>query len=184
MAISARLVGFAVLCCWSVGCAAQKRVDLTAHTGGSAFLFKQFQAFDGTTGRPLRFADIVRRCRHADVVLLGEQHGNAICNQLEAQLLHALLDTGRPLMLAMEFFEADTQTTLDAYLTGKIDEADFLEQTKRPASYLNSHRPLIELSQAARLPVTAANAPRRLVTDYRKSGLSYEDYRAGLEAEQ
>jgi hypothetical protein len=32
--------------------------------------------------------------------------------------------------------------------------------------------------------VTAANAPRRLVSDYRKSGLTYEEYRAGLDAEQ
>ncbi len=181
---SAYLFGIALSCCWTAGCATQKRVDLRTHTGGSAFLYGQFQAFDGNTGRPLRFTDIVERCQEADVVLLGEQHGDAICNQLEAQLLHALLDGGRPVMLAMEFFEADTQATLDAYLTGRIDEPDFLEQTKRPPSYLDTHRPLIELSRAARAPVTAANAPRRLVSDYRKSGLTYEAYRAGLDAEQ
>lgn len=178
------LVAFAALCCWCFGCVAQSRVDLLRRTGGSAFLFQQFQAYDGTTGRPLRFADIPRRCRNADVVLFGEQHGNPVCNQLEAQLLYALLGTRRPLTLAMEFFEADTQAALDAYLTGRINETEFLQQTRQRSSYLNSHRPLIELSRAAGVPVLAANAPRRLVTAYRNSGVPYPGYRAELDAEE
>lgn len=176
----ARLVGAAVLCSWCIGCATQRPLNLTAQTGGSAFLFGQFQAFDGNSGRPMRFADVIDRCADADVILLGEQHGDAVCNQLEAQLFHALLAGGRPLVLAMEFFEADTQATLDAYLTRKLDEPAFIKQAKRTPAYLGTHRPLIELSRAARVPVLAANAPRRLVRDYRKSELDYPAYRAGL----
>ena len=179
-----RLFIFATLCTWSAGCAVQQRVDLTTHTGGSAFLFKQFQAFDGNTGHPLRFKDLIQRCRRADVILFGEQHGDVVCNQLEAQLLHALLNAGRPMMLAMEFFETDTQATLEAYLAGRLDEPDFLELSKRPSSYLKTHRPLIELCRAARVPVTAANAPRRLVSAYRKSGLTYDEYRTDLDPEE
>jgi uncharacterized iron-regulated protein len=179
-----RLLIFATLCIWSAGCAMPQRVDLTTRTGGSAFLFNQFQAFDGNTGRPLCFKDLIQRCRRADVILFGEQHGNAVCNQLEAQLLYALLRTDRPLALAMEFFETDTQPPLDAYLTGRLDEPDFIEVSKRPSSYLGTHRPLIELCRAARVPVIAANAPRRLVSAYRKSGLSYDEYRTDLDPEE
>lgn len=182
MAKGARLVAFATLCCCAA-CAPQPRIHLTRQTGGSAFLFRQFQAFDGAAGRRLSFADILRRCRGADVVLFGEQHGDPVCNQLEAQLLHALLDSDRPLILAMEFFEADVQSSIDAYLTERITEPAFLEQTRQSPSYLNTHRPLVELSRAARVPVIAANAPRRLVRAYRELGLTYEEYRAGLNAE-
>jgi len=179
-----RLVAVAGLCAAAAGCAAQKHLDLAPRTGGSAFLFRQFQAFDGRTGRPLSWSSLVRRCRQADVVLFGEEHNDAVCNQLEAQLLYALLDSDRPLALAMEFFEADTQPTLDAYLTGRIDEPDFLDLTARPPAYLRSHRPLIELCRAAHVPVIAANAPRRLVRDYRASGLSYAEFRARLDPQQ
>lgn len=175
------LLIFVTLWAWSAGCAVQQRVDLTTHTGGSAFLFNQFQAFDGNTGHPLRFKDLIQRCRRADVILFGEQHGNAVCSQLEAQLLYALLNAGRPMMLAMEFFETDAQATLEAYLAGRLDEPDFLKLSKRRSFYLETHRPLIELCRAARVPVTAANAPRRLVSAYRKSDLTYEEYRAGLD---
>ena len=54
-----------VICIASAGCAVPDRVDLATHTGGSAFLFNQFQAFDGQTGRPLRFSDVIRHCRRA-----------------------------------------------------------------------------------------------------------------------
>ena len=166
--------------CLLAGCAAPRHIDLTRHTGGSAFLFHQFQSYDGKTGRPLDFATVAQRCATADVVLLGERHGDAVCNQLEAQLLYALLETRRPLALAMEFFEADQQAALDAYLDGRLDEPGFIEQSHRPKSYLNTHRPLIELCRAARVPVIAANTPRRLVKAFRKSGKDYAAFRASL----
>jgi uncharacterized iron-regulated protein len=181
MSKRASVLAIAILSVAFAGCTASDHVNLTAHTGGSAFLFHQFQAFDGDTGRPLRFNDVVQRCRGADVILFGEQHGNPVCNQLEAQLLYGLLNTGRPMMLAMEFFETDMQATLEAYLAGRLAEPDFLELSNRRSFYLETHRPLIELCRVSRVPVTAANAPRRLVTQYRKSELSYDEYRAGLE---
>ena len=45
-----------------------------------------------------------------------------------------------------------------------------------------AHRPLIEMCRAACIPVIAANAPRRLVRDYRKSDLDYCDFFAGLDS--
>lgn len=163
------------------GCALPARVDLTPLTGGNAALVGQFQAYDGHTGRPLTFAEVARRAARADVILFGEEHSDAVCNQIEAQLLHALAGQPRPIALAMEFFEADTQAALDAYLVGRLDESAFREQTRQGRAYVLAHRPLIELCRVAHVPVVAANAPRRLVSAYRRSGLSYEDYRAGVE---
>ncbi len=106
-----------------VGCAMPGRVELRSRTGGSAALYRQFQAFDGASGRRLSFDALVGRCRAADVIMFGEQHGAVVCNQLQAQLVHALIDSGRRFALAMEFFETDTQAALDAYLRGRLDES-------------------------------------------------------------
>ena len=165
----------------SAGCLGPTRVDLAPRTGGSAALVGQFRAYDGHDGRRLDFADVVARCRTADVILFGEQHNDAVCNQFEAQLLYALARQPRPVALAMEFFEADTQAALDAYLRRRIDEEPFREQTRQGRAYVLSHRPLIELCRLVHVPVIAANAPRRLVRAYRNSGLDYEEFRAGLE---
>lgn len=163
------------------GCASLPRVDLERRTGGSAALFGQFQAYDGASGRRIAFADVVRRCRAADVVLFGEQHSDSVCNQLEAQLLAALAADRRPVALAMEFFERDTQASLDAYLANRIDEAAFREQTRQKRAYALSHRPLIELCRSAKVPVIAANVPRRLLRAYSRSNLEFDVYRAQAE---
>ncbi len=164
----------------TAGCLGPARVDLGPRTGGSAALVGQFRAYDGRTGQPLTFGQVVARCRQADAILFGEEHNDAVCNQLEAQLLYALVREPRPVALAMEFFEADTQAALDAYLRGRIDEEPFRTETRQGRGYVLSHRPLIELCRLMNVPVVAANAPRKLVRAYRTSGLSYEDFRAGL----
>ena len=152
------------------------RID--ARSGGNAALFGQMRAYDGKTGRALSFPALVERCAQADVVFFGEEHSDEICNELEAQLLYELMQRPRPITLAMEFFEADTQADVTAYLRGRISEDEFRDRTRQRSAYVRSHRPLIELCRASHSPVLAANAPRRLVSAYRKSGEKYPVYRA------
>jgi len=169
------------ICVCTLGCGGVQRLNVSERTGGSAALYGQFRAYDGHTGRPISFAEVVRRCGRADVVLFGEEHSDAVCNQVEAQLLYALAQQARPVTLAMEFFEADTQPDLDAYLTGKIAEPAFRERARQNRAYVLAHRPLIELCRVAHLPVVAANAPRRLIRQYRNADVDYDTFRAGLD---
>ncbi len=159
------------------GCSGASPVKLTERTGGSAALYQQFQAFDGRTGKTLSFAEVVRQAAKADVVFFGELHSHAVCNAIEAQLFHAMLQQSRPAALAMEFFEKDTQAALDAYLAGKSDEAAFITQTRQNRDYLLAHRPLVELCRTADAPIIAANAPRRLVREYRMAKLPFDEFR-------
>lgn len=168
------------------GCGSASRLRLAEHTGGSAALYRQFQSFDGHTGEKLTFADVVRRTARADVILFGELHGHAVCNAIEAQLFHALLQQAGPSALAMEFFEKDTQAALRDYLDGHSDESAFMTQTRQNRDYLLAHRPLIEMCRTDHAPVIAANAPRRLVREYRLSKLSFDEFRRsrGVEDQQ
>lgn len=120
-----------------------------------------------------------------DLIAFGELHGHSVGSRYELELLKLLASQDRPLALALEFFEADQQASLDLYLSGALDEAGFLEATERDEAYADSHRPLIELCKAQGIAVIAANAPRALVTAYRKSGLEYPAYLQSLsEAER
>jgi uncharacterized iron-regulated protein len=141
--------------------------------------------YDATTGRPVDLAAAVASWSGADVVAFGELHGNRVGAAAELTILRTLAAQSRPVALAMEFFERDTQEVLDRYLVGEVDEETFLETSKRNRAYAATHRPLIELCKARGIPVIAANAPRRLVTAFRKSGEDYEAWRASLpEADQ
>ena len=138
--------------------------------------------YDGA-GEPSSLEAFVADLDGADLVAFGELHFHPVSAELELALLEALAADERPVILAMEFFEADQQADLDRYLSGEIDEATFRERTHRDERYATSHRPLIEFCKAHGIRVLAANAPRRLVRGFRTSGKPYADYLAGLSAE-
>jgi uncharacterized iron-regulated protein len=155
------------------GCRTAKPSTVPAPSG------PELAIYDGV-GATSTLAAFARRCAAADVVAFGELHEHAIASRLALELLTALLAEPRPLALAMEFFETDTQPFIDAYFAGEIDEPTFREKTGRTEAYATSHRPLVEACKAKGARVVAANAPRRLVTEYRKSGLEYAPWLATL----
>lgn len=134
-------------------------------------------------GAPSSLSAFAASCTDADVIAFGELHGHEVGSALQLELLQALLAQPRPVALAMEFFEADMQRDIDAYLAGEIDEATFRAKTRRDEAYATSHRPLVQLCRERGARVVAANAPRPLVTAYRKSNLDYAAYLATLTAE-
>ena len=136
-------------------------------------------AYFDARGQPSSLAAFIERAAAADFVAFGELHEHPVASHDELEVLRALLDGPRPVALAMEFFERDTQPAIDAYFAGEIDEATFVARSERNEAYASSHRPLVEACRAARATLIAANAPRPLVTAYRKSGLDYATWLAG-----
>ncbi|KIG18707.1 putative iron-regulated protein [Enhygromyxa salina] len=137
-------------------------------------------AFFDREGNPSDLDSFIASLADVDFVGAGELHHHGVGSQVQLAVLQGMAAQDRPVALAMEFFEADQQAPLDAYLAGSIDEPTFREQTKRDDNYERSHRPLIEFAKRNGIPVIAANAPRPLVTAYRESGATYADYLATL----
>ena len=138
-----------------------------------------FALFDGKSGDAAEMAALVAASKDADLIAFGEIHRSPAGSAVQLQLLEALADQPRPLALAMEFFERDTQGVLDRYLLGEVAEKDFKKWARQSKGYVASHQPLIEFCKREGIPVIAANAPRRLATEFRKSK---SDYPAFLES--
>ena len=139
----------------------------------------RYQAFDaGAEAHPLD--GMLDEASEADVVFLGEIHDDPTGHAVELAVLSGLADRagGRPVVLAMEMFEADVQTVLDEYLAGRIAERDFLEASRPWQNYATDYRPLVEFAKARGMHVVAANAPVRYVRM-----LSRGDSLAGLSPE-
>jgi uncharacterized iron-regulated protein len=141
--------------------------------------------YDGTTGERVDIAGTLASWKDVDLVAFGELHGHPEGAKAELALLQGMAAQPRPVALAMEFFEADTQAALDAYLAGAMEEAEFRKKTRQGKAYPATHGPLIEFCKAHGIPVIAANAPRPLVSGYRKSDADdYAGYLAELSEEE
>jgi len=122
---------------------------------------RHFSVYTGT-GEPASLADVLRAAQGAEVVLLGETHDDVVAHQLELYMLMSL-QQHRATALSLEMFETDVQPVLDEYLAGLIRETDMMMDARPWMNYNTDYRPMVEFAKHARLPVAAANAPRRFV---------------------
>lgn len=109
----------------------------------------------------------------AEVVFLGEQHDDATAHTLQLEIFKAATEKygkERRIALSLEMFERDVQTVVNEYLNNLISENHFLLSSRPWNNYKQDYRPLVELAKTQKLPVIAANAPRRYVNMVSRGG--------------
>ncbi|MDD4953210.1 MAG: ChaN family lipoprotein, partial [Desulfovibrionaceae bacterium] len=84
----------------------------------------EFLAQNGTRLSPDELLDMAGR---ADYLLVGEGHKNPCDHQVQATLVKALAESGRPLAIGLEMVARDKQDALDAFARGEI-RVDGLEE--------------------------------------------------------
>jgi uncharacterized iron-regulated protein len=113
-------------------------------------------------------ADLAR----ADAVFVGEQHDDPNTHRLELAIIEGLTRRGVPVIVALEMFERDVQPSLDQYTAGTMAEEPFLKGSRPWPRYATDYRPLVEFAKAHKLPIVAANVPRRVASEVGKKGMS------------
>lgn len=132
----------------------------------------RYAVFDGN-GRAMTMEDILNSIGETDVVFLGEFHDDAVAHALQLEIFktaHQRFGANRKLALSLEMFERDVQMIIDEYLSGQITENHFLSSSRPWNNYKNDYRPLVEYAKEKRIPVIAANAPRRYVNMVSRTG--------------
>lgn len=122
--------------------------------------------------RELTLTQVADRIVAADVVFLGELHGNADVHRAHLQLIQELHHRRPELVVSLEMFERDVQPLLFQYLLGDVDEDEFLADSRPWPGYRTDYRPLVEWCRRNGVPVIAANVPRPLAAKVAKEGLA------------
>jgi uncharacterized iron-regulated protein len=125
--------------------------------------------------------ELVRRLAEVHVVLLGEEHTAMDQKLFHARLVDALAATGRPVVLAMEFFQRDDRDALDRWRRGEIDDRELLVESgwyDRGGYRWEYYRPVMEVARRHGMPIVGVNVPRDIPRAVNRSGLD------GLSEEQ
>ena len=135
-------------------------------------LDQNYHVYDAK-GNPSSLAAVIKALESSDAVFLGEQHDDSVGHAIEFEIFkQAVAQYGvrRKVALSMEMFERDVQVVVDEYLSGQITEPQFLGSSRPWGNYKIDYRPLVELAKEKKLPVIAANAPRRYVNMVSRGG--------------
>jgi len=137
-----------------------------------AYNEEQFRLFDGK-GNAVTMEQLVKAIGEVDAVFLGELHDDAVGHAVQAEVFRRVVAAycaTRQCALSLEMFERDVQTVLDEYLAGQISENHFMLSSRPWPNYKTDYKPLVELAKEKKLPVLAANAPRRYVNIVSRNG--------------
>ena len=120
---------------------------------------------DCRSGEDVSVEQFVSDLARCDVVFLGEQHDNDSGHEFQLDVIQELVNQGRTVAISAEQFERDVQGAVDDYLSGRIDEDEFLKASRPWKNYEQHYRPIIEFAKEHKIPVLAANIPRRIASD-------------------
>ncbi len=131
---------------------------------------EDYAIFDSRNGEIIDLNELAVRVSDFDICFFGEFHDDSLLHELEAGFLPLLDDQTDDLAISMEMFERDVQFFVDAYLSGEIDETEFLGKSRPWPNYETGYKALIEYARENNKPVIAANIPRRYAAMLRKQG--------------
>jgi len=138
------------------------------------------QIYDLGRQRRATVQDIVDAARGKRFVFLGENHATTDHQQMEAEVIAALVGAGRHVVVGMEMYQRPRQSWLDQWSAGSISEADFLEKSDWKGQWgfdFSFYRPVFQVIRDNGLPLVGLNLPRDWVRSVGRQGL------AGLPAE-
>jgi hypothetical protein len=139
----------------------QRQID--ALVVGASSSFRAYEAryrrLSRRYRRTLTMRDVHRRVREADVVHVGDYHTLRFAQRAFLEVAQRAVESGRRVVLALEFVESRHQTTVERYLAGSINDRTFLQRIGHPyagAFDIWPHfKPLFALARRHRLDVIA-----------------------------
>jgi len=135
-----------------------------------------FTVYTAADMKPISIDSAALSLSTANVVFFGEQHNDSLTHVAEYELLQALYKIRQQeLVLSLEMFETDCQPVLNEYLAGFINEDRLKTDGRAWNNYTTDYRPMVEFAKLNRLPVIAANAPRRYVNLVSRRGMASLD---------
>lgn len=129
---------------------------------------KAYQIYSAN-GKKVSYKKMVKSMSKSDIVLFGEHHNNPIIHWLQFEATADLHRTNK-LALGAEMFEADNQTELRNYISGKIDQKALDTVARLWKNYPTDYKPLVDFAKDNSLDFVATNIPRRYASMVFKGG--------------
>jgi uncharacterized iron-regulated protein len=121
------------------------------------------EIYDLEHGKLLTDSMALQRLQSARIVLVGEHHNNADHHQAQLQVIQALHRAGRRVAIGMEMFRRDSQQALDQWISGRMEEQQFVEIFNDNWTYgWKLYRPILAYARDNRIPVVGLNVSRKI----------------------
>ncbi len=129
--------------------------------------------WDMKSGHKASMADVVAGAKGVRYVLVGESHDNLAHHQFQADVIKALADSGRYVMVGMEMFTRDNQRNVVPFSRGIWSDEEFVAASNWKTQWgfdYALYKPIFDVVKAGGMPLVALNVPRDWVREVGREG--------------
>lgn len=124
--------------------------------------------------RLLGIDDIAKKADGKKIIYIGEAHDKFEHHRAQYEVLRELYGKNKNILIGMEMFQKQFQKPLDDYISGEIDEREFLKKSqyfKRWGFDYTLYREILLFAREYKIPVAALNISNEIVSRVFKEGL-------------
>ena len=131
--------------------------------------------FNTNTNVESSFDDMINDLKQKKIVLIGESHTNQLHHDIQYEVIKGLVESGKPVVFALEMYKANQDEALAAWSSGETDANTFLEQTDFLTTWSHNYRyykAIFDYAREKNIPIYGANVDRKYATKIGRGGLS------------
>ncbi|MGE5173967.1 MAG: ChaN family lipoprotein [Betaproteobacteria bacterium] len=117
---------------------------------------------------------VIESASEKKIVYVGESHDRFAHHAVELQVIKGLSKKNPKIAIGMEMFQRPFQRVLDDYISGTIEEREFLKKSEyfsRWSFDYNLYKPILDFARAEKIPVVALNLQREIVDKVSRGGI-------------
>lgn len=128
---------------------------------------------DMRTDTPSDVTKIAEAARGYRFVFVGESHDNPHHHKMQADIIQALAEAGRDVVVGFEMFTRPVQKALNPWTLGMYTKEEFIKEADWKGQWgfpYEIYEPIFEVTKKYKLPMVALNVPRDWVRAVGKGG--------------
>lgn len=131
--------------------------------------------FNTNTNKESAFDEMINDLKQKRIVMIGESHTNQLHHDVQFEVIKGLVESGKPVVLALEMFNPGQNDALALWSSGKTDPDTFLEQTDFLTTWSHNYRyykPIFDYCREKQIPIYGTNVERKYASKINMGGLS------------
>jgi aminopeptidase N len=124
--------------------------------------------------KAIKLDDIIHTNFDKPIIYIGELHTNYEDHEVQLKVIMNLYEKGRKFAIGMEMFQRPFQKAVDDYISGTVNEREFLKASqyfKRWSFDYNLYREIIEFAKSKKIPVRALNLRSEIIDKVSTQGI-------------
>lgn len=123
--------------------------------------------------RELKPQELLKEIDASDIVFVGEVHTRKSHHEAQLEIIKALHASGANIAVGVEMFRKENQETLDKWVAGELQEAEFSEIYHRNWGLpWSQYRDIFVFVRENKIPLVALNIPRSVIRQVVKEGFA------------